>query len=46
MANKSPPRDSGRTASSIAGRVLAGGKATQKDAATLAASVLSQNQKS
>lgn len=45
MANKPPSRDSGKTASSIAGKVLAGKKPTQSEAQTLAASVLSQNQK-
>ena len=39
------PRDSGKTPSSIAGKVLGGGKATPKEAVILAASVLSQNQK-
>ncbi len=45
MANKTPPRDSGKTASSIAGKVLAGKTPTKGEAQTLAASVLSQNQK-
>jgi hypothetical protein len=46
MAKKpSSPRDSGKTPSSIAGKVLAGQKPTPKEARTLAASVLSQNQK-
>ena len=39
------PRDSGKTPSSIAGRVLSGAKPTPKEAVILAASVLSQNQK-
>jgi len=39
------PRDSGRTPSSIAGKVLGGAKPTAAQARILAASVLSQNQK-
>jgi len=45
MANKPTPRDSGKTPSSIAGRVLGGDKPTPAEARILAASVLSQNQK-
>lgn len=53
MANKSggkppskpTPRDSGKAPSSIAGKVLAGAKATPAQSRVLAASVLSQNQK-
>lgn len=40
-----PSRDSGKSAASIAAKVLAGKKATAKETATLAGSVLSQNQK-
>jgi ABC-type uncharacterized transport system substrate-binding protein len=42
-----PPksRDSGKSAASIAGKVLAGKKPTTKELATLAGSVLSQNEK-
>jgi hypothetical protein len=54
MANKSggkppskppTPRDSGKQPSSIAGRVLGGGKPTAAEARIMAASILSQNQK-
>jgi hypothetical protein len=45
MANKPTPRDSGKTPSTIAGRVLGGAKPTGAEARILAASVLSQNQK-
>jgi hypothetical protein len=41
----SAPRDSGKTPSSIAGRVLGGSKPSSTEARILAASVLSQNQK-
>ena len=43
---KGPPRDSGKGPSSIAGKVLGGARATPAQARILAASVLSQNQKS
>lgn len=40
------PRDSGKASSSIAGKALAnGGKLTRAETLTIAASVLSQNQK-
>ena len=43
----SKPRDSGKTPSSIAGKALAnGGKLTKAETVKIAASVLSQNQKS
>lgn len=50
MANKGggkppTPRDSGKSPSSIAGKVLGGGKATPAEQRILAGSVLSQNQK-
>ncbi|EJL28563.1 hypothetical protein [Novosphingobium sp. AP12] len=45
--SKSPtPRDSGKTPSSIAGKAMAnGGKLSKTETMTLAASVMSQNQK-
>lgn len=42
---KTPSKQSSPKASSIAGRVLAGEKPTTKEAKTLAASVLSQDEK-
>ena len=39
-----PKKQSGNTASSIAGKVLAGKKPTPKEVKTLAASVLSQDE--
>lgn len=41
---KNPPRDSGKTASSIAGKALGGAKLTTAETKIIAASVLSQNQ--
>ncbi len=40
-----PTKQSSSKTSSIAGKVLSTGKATQKQAATLAASVLAQDEK-
>jgi hypothetical protein len=40
-----PTKQSGNKASSIAGKVLGGKKATQKETVTLAASVLGQDEK-
>jgi len=39
------PRDSGKQATSIAGRILAGGTPTAEEARIMAGSILSQNQR-